>query len=121
MAVRTVSDMTYWIGMAQRALGNSLEASRIFQEIYDYSLGLERTEPKIDYFATSLPAMLLFEEDLVRRNQAEALFLRAQALAGLGRENESAAHLHEVLKLNSNHAGAADLASQLSIEHNETR
>jgi hypothetical protein len=40
---------------------------------------LESTAQKIDYFATSLPAMLLFEVDLVRRNKHHALFLRSQA------------------------------------------
>ena len=113
--------MTYWTGMANLALRNTTEASRIFQEIYDYSIELEHTEPKIDYFATSLPAMLLFEEDLVQRNQTEAKFLRAQALAGLGRPAESASLLQEVLKLDSNHAGAADLLGQLSGEPAETR
>jgi tetratricopeptide (TPR) repeat protein len=121
MAVRAISDMTYWTGMAHLALGNTPEASRIFQEIYDYSLELERTEPKIDYFATSLPAMLLFVEDLVRRNQTDAKFLRAQALAGLGRVAESANFLQDVLLLDSNHAGAADLLDQLSVAHAETR
>jgi tetratricopeptide (TPR) repeat protein len=121
MAVRTVSAMTYWTGMAHLALGNTTEASRIFQEIYEYSLELEHTEPKIDYFATSLPAMLLFEEDLVRRNRTEAIFLRAQALAGLGRPTESASLLQEVLKLDSNHAAAADLLGQLSVEPAERR
>jgi tetratricopeptide (TPR) repeat protein len=121
MAVRTISDMTYWTGMAYLALGNAAEASGIFQEIYDFSLDLERTEPKIDYFATSLPTMLLFEEDLRRRNETEAKFLRAQALAGLGRTGESTSLLKEVLNLDSNHAGAADLLSQLGIEHAERR
>ena len=61
----------------------------MFQEIYDYSLELERQTPKIDYFATSLPAMLLFEEDLVRRQKISAKFLRAQALLGLGASRRS--------------------------------
>ena len=121
MAIRPISAMTYWSGLAHLALGDSLEAARIFQEIYDYSLMLERTEPTIDYFATSLPTMLLFEENLVLRNRTDALFLRAQALAGLGRAAESTALIQEVLKMNRNHAGAGDLLSQLNIEHVETR
>ncbi len=121
MSLRTISEMTYWSGLAHIALGNAQQGSRIFQEIYDYSLKLERTEPKIDYFATSLPAMLLFEDDLVRRNRMEALFLRAQSLAGLGRPAESVPLLQQVLKLDVNHAGAADLLRHLSAEQTETR
>ena len=84
MAVRRVSDMTYWTAMAYQRLGSPELATNLFREILNYSTELASTEAKIDYFATSLPAMLLFEEDLERRNQIEALFLRAQALSGLG-------------------------------------
>ena len=54
--------------------------------------GLERTEPRIDYFATSLPNMLLFADDLEMRNRIMARLLRAQAFAGLGRTAEAEVH-----------------------------
>jgi hypothetical protein len=44
----------------------------------------------VDYFATSLPTMLLFEDDLQRRQEVTAKFLQAQALHGLGRSEEAA-------------------------------
>lgn len=113
MAVRSISTMTYWKGLSQQRLGVHNEASEVFQQIYDYSLELEAAEPKIDYFATSLPAMLLFEEDLQLRNRIESKFLRAQALSGMGRNNEAVALLEEVLQLDSNHAAAADLLRQI--------
>ena len=85
----------------------------MFQRIYDYSLELERQTPRIDYFATSLPAMLLFEEDLLQRQQIAAKFLRAQALLGLGRFSEGGALLNEVRRLDANHSGAADLLAAI--------
>ena len=109
MAVRRVSDMTYWTAMAYQRLGSSELATNLFREILNYSTELASTEAKIDYFATSLPAMLLFEEDLERRNQIEALFLRAQALSGLGSNDEAVASLKDLLQLDCNHTGAADL------------
>jgi hypothetical protein len=57
--------------------------------------------------------MLLFNEDLVRRNRIESLFLRAEAAAGLNRAAEAQTLLEEVLKLDSSHAGASDLLEQL--------
>jgi tetratricopeptide (TPR) repeat protein len=113
MSVRSVSDMTFWTGMACARLGYAKKAREIFQQIYDYSLLLQQQIPKIDYFATSLPAMLLFENDLTKQNQIEAKFLRAQALLGLDREAEAKDLLEEVLHLDRNHAGAADLIEQL--------
>jgi tetratricopeptide (TPR) repeat protein len=114
MAVRAISDMTYWSGMAQLRLGARKEAIELFEKVFEYSLELERTEPKIDYFATSLPAMLLFEEDLVKRNRIESLFLRGQALYGLERKGEAEVLLREVLHLDNNHMGAQDLIRQNS-------
>jgi hypothetical protein len=87
----------------------------LFQEIYDYSLDLERQIPKIEYFATSLPAMLLFEEDLLRRQEISAKFLRAQSLFGLGRAAEGSELLSAVLSLDANHAGAADFQSTIEM------
>ena len=100
------------------SLGRNEEARQMFQEIYDYSWSLERQEPKIDYFATSLPAMLLFEEDLLRRQEIEAKFLRAQALLGLGQKEHAYSLLNEVLTMDANHSGAADLLATLETAVN---
>ena len=113
MSVRSISDMTFWTGMAYARLGHAKKAREIFQEIYDYSLKLQQEIPKIDYFATSLPAMLLFENDLAKQNQIEAKFLRAQALLGLDRDKEAKDLLGEIMQLDRNHAGAADLMEHL--------
>jgi tetratricopeptide (TPR) repeat protein len=113
MSVRSISDMTFWTGMAYARLGHTKKAQEIFQEIYEYSLKLQQQVPKIDYFATSLPTMLLFENDLAKLNQIEAKFLRAQAHFGLDREHVAKDLLYGVLQLDRNHAGAADLIQQL--------
>jgi tetratricopeptide (TPR) repeat protein len=113
MSVRDISDMTFWTGLALRRLGRQDEAANLFTRIYDYSIELESTPPNLDYFATSLPAMLLFNDDLARRNRVAALFLRAEALAGLSRAGEAQSLLEEVLKLDRSHAGASDLLEQL--------
>ncbi len=109
MQVQPVSEMTYWSGMALRSLGRDREAQVIFERIYDYSFTLEQQTPKIDYFATSLPAMLLFDEDLEERLKITALFLRAQALLGLGDRAKALELLHQVQSLDQIHSGAIDL------------
>lgn len=109
MQVRTVSEMTYWSAMALSRLGKNDEATSLFEHILSFAENLEKETPKIDYFATSLPAMLLFEEDLQKRQHITATFLRAQALSGLGRLAESRAALNEVLSLDGSHAAARDL------------
>jgi len=113
MSVRSISDMTYWNAISHQRLGEGAEAEAILRSIYEYSNQLEQTEPKIDYFATSLPAMLLLNEDLVKRNGIEAKFLRAQALAGLDQTAEAATLLRGILGIDMNHTGAADLLDQI--------
>jgi len=109
MTVQPVSDMTYWSALALRRLGRDAEAHALFLSIEIHANTLENESPQIDYFATSIPTMLLFREDLVRRNLIEARFLRAHAYLGLGRKSEALALLHSVLEMDHNQIRAADL------------
>ena len=118
MQVHSISEITYWSAQALVRLGQHEEARKIFKGIYDYSIVLEHQVPKIDYFATSLPTMLLFEEVLVRRQEVSAKFLRAQALLGLKQMEQGLVLLNEVRRLDENHAGAADLLAALELAVN---
>lgn len=113
MTVKNISDMTYWSALSYRQLGEEDQAIALLLQIQEYAAELESAEPKIDYFATSLPTMLLFEEDLQRRNRIEALYLRAQALAGLGRMEEAERQIAKLLSEDGNHTGAVDLLQQI--------
>jgi hypothetical protein len=61
---------------------------------------------KIDYFATSLPNFLLFEDDLEKRNRIDCLFLQGLALAGRGKTAEAERKFNEVLSLDAAHLAA---------------
>jgi tetratricopeptide (TPR) repeat protein len=115
MSVLTVSDMTYWRGAALERLHLHEQARQVFQTIAAYADALEQQEPKIDYFATSLPAMLLFHEDLAHRNRVLTAFLRAQAAYGLLGAEAAIPMLRALLALDSNHAGASDLLQQAEL------
>ncbi len=113
MSVRRFSEMSYYRSVALGKLGRTAECEESLDSLLAYAEDLERTVPVIDYFATSLPAMLLFEEDLERKNRLQARFLKAQAKAGLGEERESAALLRELLEEDPNHALAADFLAEI--------
>jgi tetratricopeptide (TPR) repeat protein len=114
MAVQAVSDMTHWAGRAQQRLGNEAEARSIFDAILSHADNLERSEPQIDYFATSLPNVLLFADDLGMRNWIMARLLRAQAFTGLGRAAEAEALLKSILGDDCNNIKAADLLEEIN-------
>jgi tetratricopeptide (TPR) repeat protein len=109
MQVQPVSEMTYWSAMALRELGREQEAIDLFRQIESYALQLDRQVPKIDYFATSLPAMLLFEEDLKLRQTITARFLEAQAALGLGEHDRAVRLLEQVEIMDHSHTGAIDM------------
>jgi tetratricopeptide (TPR) repeat protein len=109
MQAKSVSENTYWSALALHHLGREQDALDAFRSILDYSAELQRQTPKIDYFATSLPAMLLFDEDLARRQSITAHFLEGQARLGLGEEVEGLLRLEEVLIMDNAHTGALDL------------
>ena len=113
MSIRAYSEMTYYSVCALNRLGQFAEAKRLARELLQYARKLARAEPRIDYFATSLPAMLLFHDDLTKRNAITALFLEAQAAIALGFLRRGERLLKGVLQLDPSHANAADLTAEL--------
>ncbi len=109
MSVRAYSEMTYYSALSLERLGREREAKRLLRELLKYARQLGRTKAKIEYFATSLPTMLLFDDDLQQRQETTALFLEAQARLGLGETAAARRLLREVLRRDPNHALAADL------------
>jgi tetratricopeptide (TPR) repeat protein len=114
MQVQSVSEMTHWRALALERLGRKEESRALFGTILMYAQQLRTQTPKIDYFATSLPAMLLFDEDLKERQTITALFLEAQALLGLGEAATAQDLLRRVQALDQSHAGAIDLNRMLA-------
>jgi tetratricopeptide (TPR) repeat protein len=114
MAVQLISDQTYWSAQALRRLGREEQARSLFERIYDYGATLEQETAKIDYFATSLPAMLLFDEDLQARQTIAARFLKAQAMLGLGEAGQAREVLLEIQQLDPSHTGVLDLLTMLA-------
>jgi hypothetical protein len=78
-----------------------------------YARNLQKSPAKIDCFATSLPTMLLFDNDIQFRQETKALFLQAQAQLGLGGKTKAWHLLTAVLKRDPNHALASDLLEEL--------
>ncbi len=113
MKVQPVSETTYWSALALRRLGREDDARGLFKHIQDYAQALDSQTPKIDYFATSLPAMLLFDEDLKKRQTITARFLEAQALLGLGHERAGLDRLTQVCAMDNSYAAAVDLLKNL--------
>ena len=108
MSVRAFSEMTCYSAFAWEKLGRLVKARKLLRDLLAYAQRLEKSKAKIDYFATSLPAMLLFDDDLQFRQVTTALFLQAQAQLGLGRTWPAKKLLQTVLRRDPNHTLAAE-------------
>jgi tetratricopeptide (TPR) repeat protein len=106
VAVPLLSDATYWRAMALERLGDAGTAQELLRNLRDAARRQAEAEVRIDYFATSLPTFLLFEDDLARRNRAWSRYLEGLAELGLGSTRTARAAFDEVLQLDPNHAGA---------------
>jgi tetratricopeptide (TPR) repeat protein len=109
MAVAEVSANTFWVASCLDALGDHEAAAALLTKIQTFARPLEHQRPVIDYFATSLPTMLLFDDDLALRNRIQSMYLSAQAALSLGQPAEAEALVREVLQLDPSHSGAHDL------------
>ena len=115
MSVRAFSEMTYYSALSLEKLAQRAKAKKLLRDLLAYAQQLAKSQAKIDYFATSLPTMLLFDDDLQRRQETAALFLQAQAQLGFGQKAQAKKLLAVVLQRDPNHALAADLAGETTV------
>ncbi|MGC4081642.1 MAG: DUF5107 domain-containing protein [Vicinamibacterales bacterium] len=114
MAVRRCSELTHYSALAWQRLGQPAPARRRWRELLAFARELARTPAQVDYFATSLPTMLLFDDDLTARQRTKSLLLEAQARAGLGEWRAARQLLRTVLRREPTHGRAADLLAELA-------
>lgn len=83
MAVTEHSELSYFRGLSLIELGREAEAQALFEAFRAFAEGELQGTATIDYFATSLPLLLVFEEDLDQAKQAHANTLLGLAEQGL--------------------------------------
>ena len=99
---------TYFQAQALKALGKDDEATTALLRLQKFVEELMNVEPKIDYFATSLPNLLLFDDDLAKRNRVESLLLSALVSHGLGDGEKAVSMLRQVIAVDPNHLCATE-------------
>ncbi|MCG6189544.1 DUF5107 domain-containing protein [Maribellus maritimus] len=114
MAVSVYSELSYYKALALDELGKKDEARELLADILKFGEAKLKEKAEIDYFATSLPLLLVFEDDIQKRNTIDAKYLIALAQTGLGDNKNAVKNLQEVLLLNSMHVGAKDLLESIS-------
>ena len=98
-------DKIFYQGMALLKLNRPEEACARFDKLIRYGENHLNDRIKMDYFAVSLPDLLIWEDDLTYRNRIHCLYL--QGLGHLGKQNAAKAleYLSEAARLDVNHQG----------------
>ncbi len=79
---RPVDERDHWTAIAHVRLGEHERADRIWRSLEDRADELDAAPDRVDYFATSLPELLLFPVDSAERRAAQAARLRTLAAEG---------------------------------------
>ncbi|MCZ9880970.1 DUF5107 domain-containing protein [Arthrobacter sp. B2a2-09] len=87
MSTKRFSTNTFWSILALRRLGRTQAAKELAEDLGSYVNELASTPATVDFFATSLPSMLLFHDDPQEARNREVEVLTAQ-LAELAASND---------------------------------
>lgn len=113
MAPQPYSENTYFSVLAARAIGDGELAGALADGLAGHAKRLAETPARVDYFATSLPNLLLFDEDPQRAQGLLVGLIRAQ-LASLSDDRQTATReLDGVLRVDPSHEMAHDLRRDL--------
>lgn len=99
-------DKIFYQGLAWQKLGDAAKAEHIFQKLADYGYAHQHDKISIDYFAVSLPDLLIFEDDMDKRNFIHCNYMAGLGYLGLHQFEKARQALQTVLKNDTLHFGA---------------
>ncbi|HEY6502642.1 MAG TPA: DUF5107 domain-containing protein [Chitinophagaceae bacterium] len=99
-------DKIVYQGLAWLKLGHPKKAEMIFHRLIEFADQHFNDEIKIDYFAVSLPDLLVFDTDLTEKNKNHCHYLKGLGDLGLKNYTSSANLLNNVLRQDASHVGA---------------
>lgn len=104
-------DKIFYQGLALLKLGRTDEANGRFHRLTSYGEKHLFDKVKMDYFAVSLPDLLIWEDDLDVRNRIHCKNMMALGYQGLNQLEKALRLLEEVETLDGNHQGIQALRS----------
>ena len=109
-------DKIFYAGLCYRALGKEDKARGLFNKLISYGKQHLFDNIVMDYFAVSLPDLLIWEDSLDTKNRIHCLYMLALGYFALGDKEHGAQYLGEVEQLDINHQGVQALRSLLQCK-----
>ncbi|TXK44316.1 DUF5107 domain-containing protein [Pontibacter qinzhouensis] len=91
-------DKVFYQGLAWQKLGEPEKANAIFEKLIAYGKDHAADAIQLDYFAVSLPNLLIFDDDLSIRNKINCLYMRALGHLGLQQSQEAEQALQQAMQ-----------------------
>jgi tetratricopeptide (TPR) repeat protein len=99
-------DKIFYQALAWQKLGNTQKAENIFNRLLEFSNQHFSDNVSIDYFAVSLPDLLVFDTDLNEKNQVHCRYIKGLGELGLKHYGPAANLFNDVLFHDCSHPGA---------------
>jgi len=109
-------DKIFYQGLAFLKLNQQSEADKRFEKLVAYAKKHLNDHVTIDYFAVSLPDLMIWEDDLDKRNKIHCLYMQGLGLLGLDKKAEAEQVFESVLSEEKSHSG---VTIHLSLLKNE--
>ncbi|RKR04911.1 Tfp pilus assembly protein PilF [Flavobacterium sp. 90] len=109
-------DKIFYQGLAFLKLNDISEANKRFEKLVAYAQQHLNDHVTIDYFAVSLPDLMIWEDDLDKRNKIHCLYMQGLGLLGLDKKAEAEETFTTVLSEEKSHSG---VTIHLSLLKNE--
>lgn len=112
-------DKIFYQGMALRALGHEDMARGRFNRLITFGEKHIFDKFKMDYFAVSLPDLLIWDEDMNIRNEIHCRYMIALGAYGLGDKKRAEREIEKVRELDATHQGVLALKSFMKLRNHD--
>ena len=106
-------DKIFYQGLALLKLGRKDEANGRFYKLVNYGKQHIFEHQTMDYFAVSLPDLLIWDDSLDRKNRIHCLYMLALGYYGLGDKDKARSYLEEINDIN--HQGIQAFQTSLTL------
>ena len=98
-------DKIFYAGLCYRKLGQEDKARSLFHKLINYGKQHIYDHVVMDYFAVSLPDLLIWDDSLDTKNLIHCKYMLALGYYGMGDREKALEYLAEVEELDNNHQG----------------
>ena len=109
-------DKIFYAALCYRKLGQEDKARGLFNKLINYGKQHIYEKVVMDYFAVSLPDLLIWEDSLDTKNLIHCKYMLALGYYGMGEKEKADHYLKEVEILDNNHQGVRQLRTFIQTE-----